>query len=187
MRGLETSVVRLRHEVFKEVAKVAYESAPEEINNDIEAIPYTITPTEVPQYRESIYRERAIAAERVRLAMGMSLRPSDKPVHLTSGLDQSNISDKYYEPPLMQVIPSGCESCEENKYEVSNVCKGCLAHPCQEVCPRGAISMVNGKSFIDQDKCIKCGKCKSVCPYDAIAKKERPCKKACGGKSNKCY
>ena len=58
MRGLETSVVRLRHEVFKEVAKVAYESAPEEINNDIEAIPYTITPTEVPQYRESIYRER---------------------------------------------------------------------------------------------------------------------------------
>ena len=56
MRGLETSVVRLRHEVFKEVAKVAYESAPEEINNDIEAIPYTITPTEVPQYRESIYR-----------------------------------------------------------------------------------------------------------------------------------
>ena len=40
--------------------------------------------------------------------------------------------------------------------------------------------MVNGKSFIDQEKCIKCGKCKSVCPYDAIAKKERPCQKACG-------
>ena len=36
------------------------------------------------------------------------------------------------------------------------------------------------KILIDQDKCIKCGKCKSVCPYDAIAKKERPCKKACG-------
>ena len=123
MRGLETSVVRLRHEVFKEVAKVAYESAPEEINNDIEAIPYTITPTEVPQYRESIYRERAIAAERVRLAMGMSLRPSDKPVHLTSGLDQSNISDKYYEPPLMQVIPSACDACEDNVYEVSNQCR----------------------------------------------------------------
>ena len=28
--------------------------------------------------------------------------------------------------------------------------------------------------------CIKCGKCKAVCPYDAIAKKERPCKNACG-------
>ncbi len=60
------------------------------------------------------------------------------------------------------------------------MCKGCLAHPCMEVCPKGAISMVNGKSYIDQEKCIKCGKCKSVCPYDAISKKERPCAKACG-------
>ncbi len=60
------------------------------------------------------------------------------------------------------------------------MCKGCLAHPCMEVCPKGAISMVNGKSHIDQEKCIKCGKCKSVCPYDAISKKERPCAKACG-------
>ncbi len=70
--------------------------------------------------------------------------------------------------------------CEAKGYEVSNMCKGCLAHPCMEVCPKGAISMVNGKSYIDQEKCIKCGKCKSVCPYDAISKKERPCAKACG-------
>ena len=48
------------------------------------------------------------------------------------------------------------------------------------VCPRGAISIVDGHSFIDQEKCIKCGKCKAVCPYDAISKKERPCQKACG-------
>ena len=178
MRGIETPIKTLRQKVFTEVAKVAFDS--QNINDDIEAIPYKITPGDAPLYRESIYRARAVVRERLRLAMGLSLRPENKPVHLTAGVEASNISEKYYEPPLMQVIPSGCESCEENKYEVSNVCKGCLAHPCQEVCPRGAISMVNGKSFIDQDKCIKCGKCKSVCPYDAIAKKERPCKKACG-------
>ena len=108
MRGLETSVIKLRRKIFVEVARVAYDS--ENINNDIEAIPYKITPTEQPQYRESIYRERAIASERVRLAMGMSLRPQDRPVHITSGLDASNISDKYYEPPLMQVIPSACDA-----------------------------------------------------------------------------
>lgn len=156
---------------------------PEEINNDIEAIPYTITPTEVPQYRESIYRERAIAAERVRLAMGMSLRPSDKPVHLTSGLDQSNISDKYYEPPLMQVIPSACDACEDNVYEVSNQCRGCVAKACVAACPKDAISIVDGKSVIDREKCIRCGKCKAACPYDAIAHKMRPCSQACGIKA----
>ncbi|HIT85132.1 MAG TPA: 4Fe-4S dicluster domain-containing protein [Candidatus Ornithomonoglobus intestinigallinarum] len=178
MRGIETPITKIRRAVFREVARVAFES--DNINDDIEAIPYKITPGDVPLYRDSIYRERAIAAERVRLAMGLSLRPENKPVHVTSGLSASNISDKYYEPPLMQVIPSACDMCEHNVYEVTNQCHGCIAHPCIEVCPKGAISMVNGKSFIDRDKCIKCGKCKAICPYDAITKKMRPCASACG-------
>ena len=146
---------------------------------DIEAIPYTVV-QERATYRESIYRERAVASERVRLAMGMSLRPENKAVHITSGIEASNINEKYYEPPLMQVIPSACDACEPNQYEVSNICRGCVAHPCAEVCPKGAVKIVKGRSIIDQEKCIRCGKCKSVCPYDAIAKKERPCAKACG-------
>ena len=182
MRGLETSVIKLRRKIFVEVARVAYDS--ENINNDIEAIPYKITPTEQPQYRESIYRERAIASERVRLAMGMSLRPQDRPVHITSGLDASNISDKYYEPPLMQVIPSACDKCEDNVYEVSDQCRGCVARSCMTVCPKGAISIgKDGKTVIDKEKCIKCGRCKAACPYDAIAHKIRPCAQACGVKA----
>ena len=180
IRGLQTPVRAIRRRVFTEVAKLGFKANADTLVDDMEAIPYEIVNDESERFRESVYRSRAIVRERVRLAMGLSLRPENKPVHLTAGVEASNISEKYYEPPLMQVIPSGCESCEENKYEVSNMCKGCLAHPCQEVCPRGAISMVNGRSFIDQTKCIKCGKCKSACPYDAIAKKERPCKKACG-------
>lgn len=180
MRGLQTPVRAIRRRVFTEVAKLGFKADAETLLDDMESIPYEIVNDDTEKYRESTYRSRAIVRERLRLAMGLSLRPENKPVHLTAGVEASNISEKYYEPPLMQVIPSACERCEENKYEVSNVCKGCLAHPCQEVCPRGAISMVNDRSYIDQDKCIKCGKCKSVCPYDAIAKKERPCQKACG-------
>jgi len=181
MRGIETPIKEVRRMVFTEVAKVAFYS--NNVNDDIEAIPYKITPGDVPLYRESIYRERAICSERVRLAMGMSLRPEDQPVHVTSGLNESNISDKYYEPPLMQVIPSACDMCEHNKYEVSNQCHGCVAHPCVEVCPKEAVSIINGKSYIDQDKCIKCGKCKAICPYDAITKKIRPCTVVCGVKA----
>lgn len=185
MRGIDTALRNLRRNIFMEVAKVAYESDIESINNDIEAIPYKITPDDKPRYRESIYRERAIASERVRLAMGMSLRPENKPVHITSGLDRSNIADKYYEPPLMQVIPSACEACEDNVYVVTDQCRSCVAHPCETVCPKGAISIVNGKSVIDKTKCIKCGKCKAACPYDAIAHKRRPCASACGIKAIK--
>ena len=182
MRTLDTPVKQIRRKIFAEVAKLGFQSTDASLIHDIEAIPYNIV-QERAQYRESIYRERAVASERVRLAMGLSLRPENKAVHLTAGVEASNIDEKYYEPPLMQVIPSACSACPSNMYEVSNMCRGCVAHPCMQVCPKGAISMVNGKSHIDQSKCIKCGKCKSVCPYNAIAHKERPCERACGVKA----
>lgn len=182
-RGLLTPLKKLRRQVFVEMARVAFETDRTEIKDAIEAIPFKITPGDKPLYRESIWRERAICSERLRLAMGLSLRPEDKPVHLTSGLRESDIADKYYEPPLMQVIPSACAACAPNMYKVTDNCRGCVAHPCTEVCPKGAVSIVNGKSFIDQSKCIKCGRCKNVCPYDAIAHHTRPCAEACGVKA----
>ena len=180
MRGIDTQVRKNRRRIFKEVASLAYESR--NLKDDVEALPYKIV-----DYDESesgnIYRERAIVRESIRLAMGLSLRPEDQPVHVTQGLEESNIDEKYYEPPLMQVIPSACAACPPNKYIVSNMCRGCVAHPCMQACPKGAISMKDGKSYIDQDKCIKCGKCKAACPYDAISHNIRPCEQACGVKA----
>lgn len=181
MRGLHTQVSDLRKNVFVEIARIAYES--ENVKDDVEALPYKLSPDETPRFRESIYRERAISSERARLALGMSLRPQNKPVHITSGLQESTVDELYYEPPLMQVIPSACEACEDNVYEVSNLCRECLAHPCMEVCPKDAITHENGQAHIDKSKCIKCGKCKAECPYDAIGKKIRPCSIACGVKA----
>lgn len=177
MRGIDTNVRKNRRKVFIEVARIAYES--DNLINDIEALPYKVVTEEDADY-ENIYRMRAIARERFRLAMGLSLRPENTPVHLTQGLEESNIDEKYYEPPLIQVIPSACNACPENIYHVTDKCMGCTAHPCKEVCPRQAIDIKNGKSVIDQEKCIKCGKCKSVCPYDAISHQARPCLAACG-------
>ncbi|MDE6882058.1 MAG: monomeric [FeFe] hydrogenase, partial [Lachnospiraceae bacterium] len=177
MRGIDTQVRKNRRRIFKEVANLAYHS--ENLKDDVEALPYKIVDYEESEY-ENIYRERAIVRERIRLAMGLSLRPENQPVHLTQGLEESNIDEKYYEPPLMQVIPSACNACPENRYYVTDHCMGCVAHPCREVCPRGAISMQSGKSVIDPEKCIKCGKCKAVCPYDAISHQVRPCAGACG-------
>ncbi len=180
MRGIDTPVRKCRRKIFKEVANLAYNSS--NLKDDMEALPYKIVDYDESEYWESVYRDRAIIRERLRLAMGMSLRPENRnrPTHLTEGMEESNIDEKYYEPPLMQVIPSACNACPENMYVVTDQCMGCVAHPCQEVCPKNAIHFVNGKSVIDQDKCIKCGKCKAICPYDAITHKERPCKAACG-------
>ena len=68
MRGLHTQVSDLRKHVFVEIARIAYES--DNVKDDIEAIPTSCPRTRCPGSGRAIYRERAISAERARLAMG---------------------------------------------------------------------------------------------------------------------
>ena len=181
MRGIYTPVTDIRRKVFTEVARMSYEgNNMTDYSNKIRELPYKIIPGEVGSLRSSIFLERAIVSERIRLAMGLSLRPLDESVPATEDLEHSVVADKYYEPPLINVIKFACNKCPEKVIKVTQMCQGCLAHPCQEVCPKNAISFRNGKSHIDQSLCIKCGRCVNTCPYNAIIKVERPCAKACG-------
>ena len=177
MRGIPSLITDIRKKVFTEVARMAYSG---EGYAAAEELPYIIVPGDQPLHRESVFLERAIASERVRLAMGLNLRPIQTRHLMTEGMDHAAIAEQYYEPPLINIIPYACHACPTNQYRVTENCQNCLAASCQKVCPRGAISFVNGKSYIDQDKCIKCGKCASACPYNAIIHMERPCQAACG-------
>jgi aryl-alcohol dehydrogenase-like predicted oxidoreductase len=49
---------------------------------------------------------------------------------------------------------------------VEAYCKGCGL--CIDTCPNGALSMANGKSSVDPDKCLLCGYCTPACPEFAI-------------------
>lgn len=178
MRGIYTSVTEIRRQVFAAVAKLAYEGG--NYAKRVEEIPFEIIPGEVANYRDSIFKERAIIGERLRLAIGLPLYPVDQPTPISKGVEESAIAEKVYDPPLINVIPFACDACEPKGFKVTNMCRGCLAHPCTSVCPKNAIAIVDGKSYIYQDKCIRCGRCKDVCPYDAISKYDRPCAMACG-------
>ena len=177
MRGIPSLITDIRKKVFTEVARMAYAGGD---YTQAEDLPFKIVPGDQPLHRESIFLERAIAGERVRLAMGLSIRPIQTRSLMTEGMDHAAIAEQYYEPPLVNIIPYACHACPTNRYQVTEHCQNCLAASCQKVCPKGAISFVNGKSFIDQEKCIKCGKCASACPYHAIIHLERPCQAACG-------
>ena len=162
MRGLYSSKTKIRQQIFTEVARFAYEGGD---YSKFESLPYKIIPGEISTYRESVFLERAIVGERLRLAMGLNLLSADEQAPISTGVEESMIDEKVYEPPLINIIKFACHSCPEKRVFVSNGCQGCLEPPCTEVCPKGAISIVHGKSFIDEEKCIKCGKCQSACPY----------------------
>ena len=180
LRGLYSSKTKIRNQIFTEVARFAYEGGD---YSKFENLPYEIIPGEISTYRESIFLERAIVGERLRLAMGLPLLPVSKQAPISTGVEESMIDEKVYDPPLINIIKFACHKCAEKRVVVTDGCQGCLEHPCTEVCPKGAISIVHGKSHIDDEKCIKCGKCQGACPYNAIIKQERPCAAACGMKA----
>lgn len=124
MRNFKCSIADMRKQVFAEVARLAYEGGD---YRRMENLPYKIVPGEVGNQRESIFLERAIVGERIRLAMGLPLRPVAEHSLLSDGVEESAIAEKYYDPPLVNIIKYACNGCTPTHYEVTNACQGCLA------------------------------------------------------------
>lgn len=155
MRKFDTKVQFLKYKVLCEVAKHAWNDT---LLENVLEIPKTIIPGKTPTMRCCVYKERAILAERVKLAMGGN--PDN--------------------PNVIEVIEIACDECPAAGYEVTDSCRGCLAHRCEDVCKRGAISFDhNHTAHIDKSKCVECGQCAKVCPYSAIVNRKRPCQNAC--------
>ena len=104
MRGIPSLITDIRKQVFTEVARMAYSGD----CSQMEDIPYRIVPGTSPLHRESVFLERAIAGERVRLAMGLSLQPVQTRTLLTEGMDHAAIAEQYYEPPLVNITRLPC-------------------------------------------------------------------------------
>lgn len=155
MRKFDTKVQHLKYKVLREVAKLAWNDT---LLDNVLDIPKTIVPGNTPTMRCCVYKERAILGDRVKLAMGG---------------DKDN-------PNVIEVIETACDECPMGGYEVTNACRGCLAHRCEDVCRFGAISFdQNHVAHIDKSKCKECGACSKVCPYTAIISRRRPCENAC--------
>lgn len=177
MRGIHTNITEIRRRIFKEVANIAYNDIDLE---NLDYLHHKMFPKETPTYRNNVFMERAIVKERIRLAFGLPVRQHGDYTSLSQSIRELPEVSKPFTKDLVSVISVACNSCEENSVKVTDNCRGCLAHPCTVVCPVDAIAMVDGKSKVDQDKCIRCKKCVSACPYNAIVHYDRPCAVACG-------
>ncbi len=155
MRKFDTKVQHLKYKVLREVARFAWNGT---LTENIMDIPKIIVPGKTPTMRCCVYKERAILGDRVKLAMGG---------------DRNN-------PNVIEVIETACDECPMGGYEVTNACRGCLAHRCEDACRFGALTFdENHVAHIDKTKCKECGACAKVCPYTAIISRKRPCENAC--------
>lgn len=155
MKKFDTKVQDLKYRVLREVAREHWSGT---LAQNAIDIPKKIVPGKIPTMRCCVYKERAILAERVKIAMGG---------------DKDN-------PNVIEVIDIACDECPIGGYEITNACRGCLAHRCEQACKFGAITFdKNHVAQIDKSKCRECGACSKVCPYNAIYNYNRPCETAC--------
>lgn len=156
MRIFDTYVQKLKYKVLTELARQTW------VGNDAFSVFNDIANQVVkkgePTMSCCIYKDRAIVAERIRIALG----------------------GKKEDHNAIQVIDIACDECPVAGHVVTDLCRGCVAHACVDACKLGAITVdSHQKAEIDKSKCVECGKCAKSCPYSAIANFKRPCEKAC--------
>ncbi len=155
MRKFDNKMQLLKYKALREVARDAWEG---NLTLTMMDIPRRIVPGKTPTMRCCVYKERAILGERVKVAMGW---------------DQKN-------PNVIEIIDIACDECPVSGFEINDACRGCLAHHCEDACPRNAIVFDrNQKAHIDKTRCIECGACAKACPYGAVRNHIRPCENAC--------
>src|SRR5574344_1326484 len=167
----------LKREILVRLIRAFLET--ENFEENVRLIPYQMRPkgAEVP-FRCCIYKERAVLKNRAIATLGCSIEEAqdEKPL---SNYAKEALEREKPEKNVLTVLDAACQGCVPSRIYVTDLCQGCVARPCLDTCAFNAIEIKDGRAFINSAKCKNCGKCVSVCPYQAIAKIIVPCENAC--------
>ena len=153
MRKFESNVQYIKYLVNREITERFINGT---LDSSLDEIAEKLVPGPKPATRCCIYKERHIIKERAKNAIYPQTKEN-----------------------VISILHDACDECPVNRFMITEACRGCLGHRCQEVCPRNAIFMVNHHAYINQELCIECGRCKEVCPFNAISDVKRPCIRSC--------
>lgn len=154
----------------------------ERLIDNIDRLPVELTPRRTKvRGRCCVHKERAVWKYKSFPLLGFDMSDEkDELTPLSFYAQQALAREKNEKENILCVIDEACSACVQVNYEITNLCRGCVARSCYMNCPRQAINYrSNGQAEIDHDKCISCGICHSACPYHAIVYIPVPCEEAC--------
>lgn len=174
------NVMIVRHKLLENLVALWKEN---QLVEKIDRIPLEISPRRSqPVGRCCIHKERAVTKYKLLPLLGWDMTDETDELTPLSEYARKTLERKErIKENILCVIDEACSSCVQVNYEVSNLCRGCVARSCYMNCPKGAVhfNKKTGQAQIDHDKCISCGICHKSCPYHAIVYIPVPCEEAC--------
>lgn len=169
----------VRHKLLADLVRLWKEEA---LTEKIDRLPIELSPRKSKHPgRCCVHKERAVWKYKSFPLLGFDMTDEqDELTPLSEYARQALERKRINKENLLCVIDEACSSCVQINYEVSNLCRGCVARSCYMNCPKGAVRFKkNGQAMIDHDTCISCGICHKSCPYHAIVYIPVPCEEAC--------
>ncbi|HPT20344.1 MAG TPA: monomeric [FeFe] hydrogenase [Bacteroidales bacterium] len=167
----------IRRDLLTRIAEMVRE---DNLLQEIDRLPIEIARRIRNNERCCYHKTKAVVKYKVMGLLGFGLEDEtdelDNLTHYaTLALKNGAKNDKF-----LVVVHEACTSCVKSNYIITNLCKGCIAQPCINNCPKKAISRtVTGQAKIDPGICVNCGICQSLCPYHSIIYMPVPCEESC--------
>lgn len=173
------NVMIVRHGLMAKLVKLWKENR---LLDEIDRLPIDLSPRKSKVIgRCCVHKERAVWKYKTLPLLGFDMQDEvDELTPLSEYAKQALLRSENKKENLMCVVDEACSSCVQVNYEITNLCRGCVARSCYMNCPKDAIQFKkNGQARIDHDACISCGKCHQNCPYHAIVYIPIPCEEVC--------
>lgn len=145
----------------------------------IDRLPIELKPRLKSTIRCCVHKDRAVLKYKIMAILGYNIQDETDELTPLSEYARMAIQRKEHSDVFLTVVDEACSSCRKTSYEISNLCRGCVARPCISNCNKEAIEFVDGKANIDHTLCVNCGKCSKVCPFHAIVYLPVPCEEVC--------
>ncbi len=148
----------------------------------IDRLPIELSPRKANVLgRCCIHKERAVWKYKSLPLMGFDMNDEEDELTPLSEYARKALNREKPKDNIMCVVDEACSSCVQTNYQITNLCRGCVARACSANCPKNAIEFDSETSQgrINKSQCISCGKCFNSCPYHAIVHIPIPCEEAC--------
>lgn len=173
------NVMIVRHGLLARLVKLWRE---DKLVEEIDRLPIELSPRKSKvKGRCCVHKERAVWKYKSFPLLGFDMEDEkDELTPLSYYAKEAITREKNKKENIVCVIDEACSSCYQVNYEITNLCKGCVARSCYMACPKSSIHFkTNGQAEINHDTCISCGLCHQACPYHAIVYIPIPCEEVC--------